>query len=385
MTSTAGSRPSRRCGSAARRSRTALHSVPSMAVCQAASSTSSNRPAGGPPELTTSRSRPPNASTAAATAAAGPSGVERSAGTASAPSRSAAASSRSLGRAVRPTTGSLGPEHLGDGAAEAAAAATDERATVAQSEIHDRLSWRACRVGTGSPPRTTGRRTRGPTPRPRRYSVRPASVRRVPAGGSAPMYTGTRIVDVVPRVARWSAQGGRRAGGVEPPGVEPGIGRRTVAAVRRRAVADPGDPVGHDRDERDALVARPGRGLERIHLQPASERIADVRPGDGRARWTRPPRSTRRRRGGPAGRARRPASRPRTRTRPAAGSATGWATGRRSPRPPAAGRSAGAGAGKNRSQGLTRAAPRKMPTRNVAIGTTRLTAFERTGSTRNSP
>ena len=46
---------------------------------------------------------------------------------------------------------------------------------------------------------------------------------------------------------------------------------------------------------------------------------------------------------------------------------------------------AGVGAGKNRSQGLTRAAPRKMPTRNVAIGTARLTAFERTGSTRNSP
>ena len=61
MTRIAGSRPSRRCGRAARRSRIALHSVPSMAVCQAASSSSSNRPGGGPPELTTSRSRPPNA------------------------------------------------------------------------------------------------------------------------------------------------------------------------------------------------------------------------------------------------------------------------------------------------------------------------------------
>ena len=103
MTRTAGSRPSRRCGSAARRTRTALHSVPSSAFCQAASSRSSNRPGGGPPELTTSRSSPPNASTAADTAAAGPSAVDRSAGTARASSRAASASSRSPPREIRPT------------------------------------------------------------------------------------------------------------------------------------------------------------------------------------------------------------------------------------------------------------------------------------------
>ena len=273
----------------------------------------------------------------------------------------------------QPDGGALGPEHLGDGAAEAAAAATDERATVAQSEIHDRLSWRACRVGTGSRPRTTGRRTRGPSPRPRRYSVRRASVRACPPADPPRCTRGPGSWTSCPGWRGAAAEAVGVPAVVEPPGLEPGIGRWTVVAVRRRAVADPGDPVGDDRDERDALVARPGGGLERIHLQPAPERIADVRPGDGRRRWTRPRRSTRHRRRGPAGRARRPASRPRTRTRRAAGSVTDWATGRRSPRRSVAAAIAGVGAGKNRSQGLTTAAPRKMPTRNVAIGTTRLT------------
>ena len=92
MTRIAGSRPARRWGRAARSSRIALHSVPSMAACQAASSSSSKRPGGGPPELTTRRSRPPNAATPAPRPrAAGPSGVDRSAGTARASSRAAAA------------------------------------------------------------------------------------------------------------------------------------------------------------------------------------------------------------------------------------------------------------------------------------------------------
>ena len=105
----AGSRPARRCGRAARSRRIALHSVPSMAVCQAASSSSSKRPGGGPPELTTRRSSPPKAATAVSTAAAGPSGVDRSAGTARPPSRAAAASSFSPGRPIRPVLAPSAP------------------------------------------------------------------------------------------------------------------------------------------------------------------------------------------------------------------------------------------------------------------------------------
>ena len=67
ITRIAGSSLSRRCGSAARISRSALRSVPSIAVSQACSSSSSNPPSGGPPLLTSSRSRPPNRSTAVET------------------------------------------------------------------------------------------------------------------------------------------------------------------------------------------------------------------------------------------------------------------------------------------------------------------------------
>ena len=132
----AGSRPSRRCGSAARSTRNALHSVPSIAFCQAASSRSSNRPGGGPPELTTSRSSPPKAATAARDRGRGPSGVDRSAG------HGQRAETAGLG--VQPFAAArdeadlcaLVAEDRRDRAAETAAAATDERPRAVESEVH---------------------------------------------------------------------------------------------------------------------------------------------------------------------------------------------------------------------------------------------------------
>ena len=284
MTRTAGSRPSRRCGSEARRSRRELHSVPSMAACQVASSTSSNRPGGGPPELTTSRSRPPNASTAVATAVAGPSGVDRSAGTASAPSRLRGRIEPVARPGGQPDAGALGPEHLGDGAAQAPAAATDQRATIAQSEIHDRLSWRACRVGTGSRPEPPGvGRSVRPLDREDIASRRP--MLRGAGRWIRPDVHGDPDRGRRPERGPVQWQGRRGAGAVDLPGLEPRVGRWPVVAVRRRAVADPGDPVGDDGHERDALVARAG-GTSRG--SPRATAAADCRCRSGHGIGARP-------------------------------------------------------------------------------------------------
>ena len=136
MTRIAGSRPARRWGRAARRRRSELHSVPSMAVCQAASSSSSKRPGGGPPELTTSRSSPPKAATRRRDGggrAVGRRQVGRD--------RERVEPGGRLGQPVaRPRdetdAGTLGPQGRRDRTAEAAAAAADERARAGQSEVH---------------------------------------------------------------------------------------------------------------------------------------------------------------------------------------------------------------------------------------------------------
>ncbi len=162
ITRMAGSRPSRRAGRAARTSRIVLHRVPSMALVQAASSRSAKRPGGGPPVLTTRRSRPPRAATVPVTAAAGPSGVERSAGTAVGlePGR-LLGEPRALAGDER-HGGALGAQGGGDRAAEAAAAPADERAMSGQAEVHTRLMVPArpdASVGASGPASGTKRLT----------------------------------------------------------------------------------------------------------------------------------------------------------------------------------------------------------------------------------
>ena len=106
LTRMAGSLPSRRCGRAARMSRRADCSVPSMARSHSSSPSCPKEPAGGPPEFTTRRSRPPSWSTADRTDDDGPSGRLRSAATQEAPMADAAASSFSC---VRPTSMTRAP------------------------------------------------------------------------------------------------------------------------------------------------------------------------------------------------------------------------------------------------------------------------------------
>ena len=93
-------------------------------------------PGGGPPELTTRRSSPPKASTAVATASPGPSGVDRSAGTASAAEPGGGRVQLLAGPADQADPRALGAERLRDRAAEPAAATADERPRAVQPEVH---------------------------------------------------------------------------------------------------------------------------------------------------------------------------------------------------------------------------------------------------------
>ena len=129
----AGSRPWRRCGSAAREQPDGAPERAVDGLLQAASSRSSKRPGGGPPELTTSRSRPPKAATAAATASAGPSGVDRSAGRATAAQPSGCGVEPVARPGGQPDRRTLRAQDLGDGAAESAAATPDQGACSGQS------------------------------------------------------------------------------------------------------------------------------------------------------------------------------------------------------------------------------------------------------------
>ena len=141
ITRIAGRSLSRRCGSAARISRSVLRSVPSIALSQVCSSRSSNPPSGGPPLLTSRRSRPPNRSTAVETAVAGPSAVARSAGTAVAASpRSANLGGEPVGRARHERNPrALVDERSCDRRTEPARGAAEERARSRETEIHPLL------------------------------------------------------------------------------------------------------------------------------------------------------------------------------------------------------------------------------------------------------
>ena len=133
----AGRSLARRCGSAARMSRMALRSVPSMAFVQAASSSSSNPPGGGPPELTSSRSRPPSAATARSTALLGPSGR----GQVGVDGDGAGEAADGRVEAVRWPRRERDPRALADergrdGATKPARAATDQRPRPVETQVH---------------------------------------------------------------------------------------------------------------------------------------------------------------------------------------------------------------------------------------------------------